>query len=778
MRTHEKQFPISGIRNGFPLPLTGIGIEGDGGSVAINRASFLSGVLFLLLCVRSATAGADSSIRFDGVPVELTVSEVSERTVRIELSPLDEHGKAIPAAPSDVLDPFPTKEKLRVRELKGERKIRAGQFRVTIKPQPLAVSVYRANGKLLQELIFNENAGTNSISFHTDATVLGLGEGGDQFDRRGYNFPLINGQRYKLAELGARCFSPFLIGTEGWAMFVNAPSGSFDLRGERGVCNPQRGAVPGRADVFVIDAREPADAMREFTRLTGAPVMPPKWALGYIQSHRTLSTEADILDEARTFREKKLPCDAFIFLGTGFCPAGWNFGHDAFEFNTNVFVRDAAAVIKDLHAEHLNVVLHIVPLQKDYPMLHGQIPPAPDEKPDRQSIANYWQRHHELVAAGVDGWWPDEGDWFDAASRFERHRMYYEGPLSAKPDVRPWNLQRNGAVGMTRYGGWIWSGDISSSWKTFAAQVKVGLNSSLSLSPFWGTDIGGFYPSTNHEYTGELYARWFEFAAFCPSFRSHGRTWWLHRPWGWNTGETGPIESRPPPDPSELHNAEVEPVCQKYLNLRYQLMSYTYTITREAHDTGVPLMRALWLHYPDDPEAVKLGEEYLWGRDLLVAPVVEKGAKSRRVYLPEGNWHDWWTGEIVSGKQWIARPVDLATMPIYVRAGSIIPLDPVRQYTAQPVTEPTTLQIYPGASGEFTLYDDDGQSLGYRNGSDAKTIWIHFRWDDNARKLTIEPDKRLKNWPGETWTFKVKLVGSDAQPKQVEFRGKRVEVRL
>jgi alpha-glucosidase (family GH31 glycosyl hydrolase) len=727
------------------------------------------------LCCATAEAGA---LMYGGVPAELTISQVSERALRIELSALDEQGHPRKTSPSDALVPFPLTEKLRVRELSRGKRIRVGQLRVTIKPQPLTISVRRADGKLVQELTFDESNSTNSISFQTAAPVLGLGEGADQFDRRGANYPLINGQRYRLAELGTRIFSPFLIGTEGWAMFVSAPAGSFDLRGERGVFHPQAGAAPGIADVFVMDAREPADAMREFVRLTGASVMPPKWALGFMQSHRTLSSEADILAEARTFREKNLPCDTFIFLGTGFCPAGWNFGHDSFQFNTNVFVREPAAVIQDLHAEHLHVALHIVPLQRDYPSLHGQIPPAPDETLDWQDIGTYWRRHSALFAAGVDGWWPDEGDWLDATSRLARHRMYYEGPLSDRPNVRPWNLQRNGSPGIARFGGWVWSGDILSNWKTFVTQVKVGQNSSLSVSPFWGTDIGGFYPSTNLEYTGELYARWFQFAAFCPSFRSHGRTWHLHLPWGWNLGETGPIESRPPPDPSELHNAEVEPVCQKYLNLRYQLMPYTYTITREAHDTGLPLMRALWLHYPDDPEAVKLGDEYLWGRDLLIVPVTEKSAKSRRVYLPAGNWFDWWTGEKVEGKRWIERPVDLATMPIYVRAGAIVPLDPVRQYTAQPVTEPTTLKIFPGADGEFALYDDDGESLGYLNRKDSKTIWIHFKWNDAARKLTIEPDKRTKKWPGETRTFRAEVAGSDAQPKKVEFRGKRVEVRL
>ncbi len=721
-----------------------------------------------------SVAGA-APIQFQGVPVELTVSEVSDKTARIQLCPLDEHGNPVKTTPSPTLAAFEVKEKFHTRELSSEKDIRVGDLRLIVKSNPLTIAVRRANGTLVQELLFGPADDTNVISFHTDASVLGLGEGADQFDRRGVNYPPINGQRYRLAELGARSFSPFLIGTEGWAMYVASPHGGFDLRGDLGIFNP-RNAEAGVADIFVTDAAEPADAMREFTRLTGAPVMPPKWALGYMQSHRTLSTEADILKEARTFREKNLPCDTFIFLGTGFCPAGWNFGHDSFEFNTNVFVRDAASVIHDLHSNHLHVILHVVPLQRNYPTLHGNIPPTPGGTVDDQDIASYWKRHHQLVLDGVDGWWPDEGDWLDEPSRIARHRMYYEGPLSDTPDARPWNLQRNGAPGMSQYGGWVWSGDINSSWKTFTAQVKVGVNSSLSLSPYWGTDIGGFYPSTNYDFTGELYARWFEFAAFCPSFRSHGRTWHLHLPWGWNTGETGPIESRPPPDPSELHNAEVEPVCQKYLNLRYQLMPYTYTVAREARDTGMPFMRALWLQYPHDPEAVKLGSEYLWGRDLLVAPVTEKAAKSWRVYLPAGDWFDWWTGEKVSGSQWVERPVDLATMPIYVRAGAIIPFDPVRQYISEPVDGPTSLKIYPGADGEFTLYDDDGESPAYLKNADTKTVWIRCRWNNTARRLIVEPDKRMKKWPDGARTFAVEVIGSGAKPKLIEFRGQRVEV--
>ena len=735
--------------------------------------------LFSMLCMACPASKAASRIQFGDIPVELTVSQVSERTVRVALSPLDANGKPIPEPPSPGFVPFSTTEKLRVRELAGESDLSVGRLRVTITPQPLVITVSRADGTLVQKLAFDSKDGTNLITFEMAAPVLGMGEGGLQFDRRGHLYPLQNGEGSPtLATDGARILVPYLIGTEGWALFLSEPRGEFDLRGENGVFRPRGGTNAGRAEVFVVDAREPADAMAEYVRLTGAPVMPPKWALGYMQSHRTLSSEADILAEARAFREKQLPCDTFIYLGTGFCPAGWNFGHDSFQFNTNVFTNDAATVIKELHQDNFHVVLHVVPLQRDYPSLHGQIPPAPEEVLDKKDIGVYWQRHHDLFADGVDGWWPDEGDWLDIPSRLERHRMYYEGPLADRPNVRPWNLQRNGYAGIAQYGGWFWSGDITSTWKTLSEQIKVGQNASLSVSPFWGTDIGGFYPDRSGEYTGELYARWFEFATFCPLFRSHGRTWKLHLPWGWNTGETGPVESRPPPDPSELHNAAVEPVCQKYLNLRYRLLPYNYTLVREACDTGMPLIRALWLQYPHDPEAVASGDENLWGSDLLIAPVVEKGAESRRVYLPPGVWYDWWTGDKLDGKRSIERLVNLETMPIYARAGAIIPLDPVRQYTAQPVTEPTTLQVYPGADGNFILYDDDGESLGYHDGSDIKTIWIRIHWDDATRRLTLMPDPRMKQWPGGTRVFAAKVMGGGAEPKQIEFRGALAEAQF
>jgi alpha-glucosidase/alpha-D-xyloside xylohydrolase len=226
---------------------------------------------------------------------------------------------------------------------------------------------------------------------------------------------------------------------------------------------------------------------------------------------------------------------------------------------------------------------------------------------------------------------------------------------------------------------------------------------------------------------------------------------------------------------SEMNNPAIEPVAKKYSELRYQLMPYTYTLAWEARDAGLPLMRAMWLHYPGDERARSLGNQFMWGRDLLVAPVFIKGATSRDVYLPRGEWYDWWTNARVSGGQSVTRQVDLATMPIYVRAGAIIPVDPVRQYTSEPVQEPTTLKVYRGADGDYTLYEDDGISQEYLEGRGS---WTRMVWNDRTRQLTIEPGApRGATNVVTSRTFRIQLL-PDETTRDVTYAGKRVEVRF
>ncbi|MGH7972368.1 MAG: TIM-barrel domain-containing protein, partial [Limisphaerales bacterium] len=340
-----------------------------------------------------------------------------------------------------------------------------------------------------------------------------------------------------LATQGATIPVPFLIGADGWALFVESPWAQVDLRGGKGrFLFNQASAENEPLDFFVMATDEPADALSEFVRLTGHPAMPPKWALGYFQSHRTLAGSDEPLRIARTFRDKQLPCDGLIYLGTGYCTNGWNTGHGSLEFNPNVFDQPAVQ-IATLHSLHFKVVLHVNHAPR---ALFGTSMQQPSDSPSH--IRKYWAQHRADFALGVDGWWPDDGDELPIEARLARHRCYYEGPLQERPNERPWSLHRNAYAGAARYGGWIWSGDVESRWATLAAHVPVGLNCSLSVTPFWGSDTGGFVPT--RELTGELYVRWFQFSAFNPLFRSHGRTWHLRLPWGWNTGDPGPIESR------------------------------------------------------------------------------------------------------------------------------------------------------------------------------------------------------------------------------------------
>jgi alpha-glucosidase/alpha-D-xyloside xylohydrolase len=244
----------------------------------------------------------------------------------------------------------------------------------------------------------------------------------------------------------------------------------------------------------------------------------------------------------------------------------------------------------------------------------------------------------------------------------------------------------------------------------------------------------------------------------------------LRLPWGWNTGELGPDEHNRSVDLNELRNPNVEPICRKYMELRYRLLPYTYTLCREAYDSGLPLIRAMWLHYPDDEEAVTRGDQYSWGRDILVAPVVERGATQRSVYLPKGDWYDFWTNEKHSGGREVTRQIGLETMPLYVRAGTILPLDPVRQFTSEPSDEPATVRVYQGADGEFRLYEDDGASLAYQG---DKFTWTKFVWNDGSRRLTIEPDGG--DLPPQSRPLVVELVPAGEQ-KSVTYEGKRLEV--
>jgi alpha-glucosidase/alpha-D-xyloside xylohydrolase len=726
------------------------------------------------------TEEAKSELVIGSTRVELKLSTVSDHTIRLTLQPVID-GMALAlqsdgALIRDELGPVI----VQARSLPAMRTYKSGNLAISVSTHPLRIQISTEAGRAVQDLLIDDSSG---ISFNIGARpLLGLGQGGAQFDRCGHVDAMVSGQGgYQLGTHGARVPIQLLVGTEGWGMFIHAPLGGFDLSGKRGTLRAYDGSAALPLDVFIIGTNQPAQILSEYARITGLPEMPPLWSFGYQQSHRTLDSPDKIMAEARTFREKRLPCDAMIYLGSGFCPNGWNTDNGEFTWNARAFPEPPKA-IEQLHRDDFKVVLHVV-LEGEH--MTGTVKDACTVAPlpsgrtqnghwplDRQ-VSCYWPFHKPLVDLGIDGWWPDQGDDLDAPSRLARIRMYFEGQQMYRPNKRVYALHRNGYAGMQRYAAFLWSGDVLSKWETLKTHVSVAINTGLSGIPFWGTDIGGFIPT--QEYTGELYARWFEFAAFCPLFRSHGRDWKLHLPWGWNTGEVGfPEAPNYHPNPAELHNPSIEPICRKYLDLRYRLIPYIYAAARETCETGLPMIRALWLHYPDDPLATERGDEYLFGRDLLVAPVVDKGATSRTLYLPRGAWFDFWTGEKRKGGREITRNVDLATLPLYVREGTLLPMGPPKQYTAEPSDGPVTVTVFPGNDGVSFLYEDDGESFDFRSGAYTR---IEMRWDDASHRLTLRLAPGARMLRATPIDFEAAIAGS-SQTQRFAFKGDPVSVTL
>ena len=711
-----------------------------------------------------------------GKRVEFVVSSISDATVRITALPVE--GGRVPA--DDSLVQAAAGRIVARRPSAGTQAIRAGHLSITITSAPPAIHIDTIDRKPVQRLTLDQSS--SEVSFLLGkGPLLGMGEGGPQFDRKGAIDRGRNGQGgYQLRTHGGRVPIQWLVGTEGWGMYIHQPRGAFDLTGAEGRHTP---ATDAPLDVFITASSDPKAILAEYARITGRAQLPARWTFGYMQSHRTLAGSDEVMWVARTFREKRLPCDALIYLGTEFTPSGWNTRNGEFTWKKENFP-NPGAMIDDLHAQHFRVVLHaVIEGRRMSGTVHDACTPekavpsgrTPDDKwPDDRAVPCYWPYHKPVYDLGIDGWWPDQGDGLDQPSRLARIRMYWEGPQLWRRNERPFALHRNGAPGMQRYGAFLWSGDVYSTWETLKTHVPVAINTGLSGVPFWGTDIGGFVPTP--EYTGELHVRWFQFGAFCPLFRAHGRTWHLRLPWGWNTGEVGPSETRGytggagEPDASELHNAAVEPVIRQYLELRYRMLPYVYSIARECCETGLPMMRALWLHYPDDPQAVARGDQYLWGRDMLVSPVVEKAASSRRLYLPHGDWFDFWTEERVTGGREIDRSVDLSTLPLHVRAGALLPFGPVKQYSDEAIDQALSLVVYPGADGAFTLYEDDGRSFNYRRG---EWMGIEMRWQDGSRRLTLQLAPGSRMLPPLRREIDVRLAGGKSS-RRVVFTGQRL----
>jgi alpha-glucosidase (family GH31 glycosyl hydrolase) len=643
-----------------------------------------------------------------------------------------------------------------------------------------------ADGRVLLRLVSDRLALAPAAHVRLELPVeqhlYGMGEGGAQFDRLGSVRRLWNFQANRAQ--GADIAVPLILSHLGYGLFIdNTARGRIETGDNNdGGTVLDYTAEPGPFDLYFFAGGMRA-VLGAVAALLGKAALPPRWALGFLQSTRHFDGTEEILDLAAQMRERRLPCDAIIFLSTYGSARGLNRGVGHLDFQPDLFA-DPRAVLGALHARHFRTMSH------EYPVVHERSPLYADAKArgylldhayPRQTPAEpgaviykegqrfidfsraearawWWDAHRELVAHGIAGWWLDGGEGppagtmlatGDAAivhNRFDlwRQQCFAEGEARDRPERRPFLLCRSGGPGMSHLGAVPWSGDINTTFETMEQQIRIGLSLGLSGIPHWGTDAGGFYSVAPDQ--GELFVRWLQFAAFCTLFRAHGHLWRRHVPWAY--GET------------------IEAMCRATIELRYHLLPYTYTLVWQARRDGLPTMRPLVLNYPDDPNVWDLGTEYLWGDDLLVAPVTRRGATYWTVYLPTGTWHDYWTHEVYHGPAGVTVAAPLDRLPLFVRGGAIIPLGPVMQYEGERPLEDMTLLIYPEGSSSFTLYEDDGRTNGYLDGGYVETR-IECHLESSGASLRIHPPVGDVSLLPTSRRYTVKLRAPCAPPKIV-----------
>ncbi len=487
------------------------------------------------------------------------------------------------------------------------------------------------------------------------------------------------------------------------------------------------------------------DIIAEYRKATGPAPLFGRWAYGLWQCKERYQTQQELLDIAKGYRDRRIPLDNIVQDWFYWDPHVWG-SHD---FDAKRYPSISTA-IDTLHAENVHLMISVwgkfLPgsanydeLSKSgylYPALTGEERYYDAFNPDARAM--YWRQITEkLLSKGIDAWWLDASEPEVPMNKFRTTSTHlgpanevlnawplmhtkgvYEGQRKAKPDSRVFILTRSAFPGQQRNAAAVWSGDVQGNWSTFGQQVSNGLNFCMSGLPYWCTDIGGFFspPHADKSYD-ELFVRWYEWGTFCPIFRVHG-TGTDKEPWRWA-----------PTD---------EKTLVKFDKLRYKLMPYIYSLAWKVTHEGYTVMRGLPMDFGNDPKVYDIDDEFMFGPSLLIAPVTQKGATSRQVYLPKGKWYDFWTGKPVTGGQTINVKAPLSSIPIFVRAGSILPIGPVVQYASQPSTVPLELWFYPGADGKFTLYEDAGDGYGYERGQYATT---ELRLDNRRGTLTISDRK-------------------------------------
>ena len=623
--------------------------------------------------------------------------------------------------------------------------------------------------------------------FLPDATeaIYGLG----QHQSGLFNY---RGSTVELGQNNTDVAIPLLVSSKGYAIFWNSASFSYvdnrfplDLNFES--------MAAGQVDYYVLYGPAMDRIIHEYRTMTGHVPLFPQWAYGFFQSKDRYKTQAEILAIANGYRTRHIPMDAIVQDWYWWKPGGK--GDPVF----NSGYTDVPAELKTLHDEHVHAMISVWAMMdstaENFKVMQQdgfQVPGTHVYDPTNPAARDFfWNRLvGKLFAQGWDAFWLDSSEpeeyWPHSGDAILRYKQLHIGsgleytnifPLEHTAGVqqhwketgsqkRVFILTRSAFAGQQRNGATVWSGDVYSTWWALQHQVEAGLNFALSGYPYWTTDIGGYHEpyngAANQPAYQELYARWFEYGAFCPIFRTHG-----HR------------------DHNELWTYDrVYPALLAIDRLRYRLLPYIYSLAWKVTSEDYTIQRPLVMDFRQDPATWNIGNEFLFGPAILVSPVLKEHATERAVYLPAGTaWYDFWTGKRSEGGVEIHAPAPLNRIPLDVRAGSILPMGPVVEYAGQ-AADPIELRVYPGSDGDFSIYEDQGDGYGYQKGAHAM---IPIHWDDAARALII--GARLGSYPGMAadHTFDVVIVapghgvGGDvtaAPDRVIHYSGTRTEAKF
>ena len=543
-----------------------------------------------------------------------------------------------------------------------------------------------------------------------------------------------------------------------------------------------------QADYYFIAGENYDGVIKGYRQLTGKAQVMPKWALGFWQSRERYSTQEELVETLAEMRRRHIPVDNIVQDWQYWPEDQWG----SHEFEASRYP-DPEKMLDDVHALHGRFMISVWPKfytntehykelkAAGYAYTHAEEDGLVDWLNHGQSFYDayapggrkmFWRQMDETLYSKygrkIDAWWMDASepnlrdclpmDYFKwlltpnaLGSSTEYLNAYalvnaqaiYEGQRSVDPDKRVFLLTRNGFAGLQRYSTASWSGDIGTSWTDMRIQMAAGLNYSMSGIPFWGMDIGGFsvmskfYDAANAGEWQELQTRWHQFGTFVPLFRAHGQ--WPRREL-WNIA----------PEGSAAYSSILW-----YMQLRYRLMPYLYSLAGAVHFEDATIMRGLPMDYPADPEVRDLSDQWMLGPALMPCPVYEYQARSREVYFPEGGWYDFYTGKYIQGGRRMTVEAPYERMPLYVRAGSIIPMGEAMEWTDEKPADNITFLVYAGKDAEFTLYEDDGTSYGYERGEYSS---IRVRWNDESRIFSL--DDRQGSFPGmlKSRTFCVSVI--------------------